>query len=151
MFKAIQTGQMPFADHLDQCEPCRQLFELLKLVEKAGDLTGPSPAPSNLYRARAIALQASSRRPSRTLTGELAHDSWAGLPAQQVRDAAYSGERQLRFRAGEFMLELVIEKTAEKYEVVGRVYEQGVPSTRFLLQIGRRKLIPGNHKCYYWQ
>lgn len=150
MFEAIKTGRVPFRNHLAQCESCRQLFELLSLSGEADQSALTAPSPASLYRARAIALQDRSRQPERSLKGELAHDSWSGLPAQQVRDAAFSGERRLRFKTGETVLDLVIEKTAGQFELVARVYEKGLPSTRYLLQIGRRKLYPENHNCFYW-
>lgn len=149
ILNAIKSGNVPFMRHLEACDDCRQMFELLKVLH-TDPPSDDTPLPESIYRSRAIALLDSTRHPAQVLSGELAHDSWAKLPAQQVRGISYSGERHLRFRAGAVTLELIVEKIAGSFEMVARVFERGTPTTRFLLQVGRQKLYPENHQCYFW-
>lgn len=150
IFEAIKSGANPFADHLAECETCAQLFEMLKLIGQPTDRPAHATLPGNLYDLKGIALRDSSRRPKRSRHGKLIHDSWANIPPVQLRGSAYRSERRVRFEFNNVVLELVIERTAGMFELVARAYENGAPSTEYLLQVGRRKLIPENHGCFYW-
>ena len=162
MLAAIKLGTVPFADHLKSCESCRQLFEILSQFgewevgkdtgdpgREAGDIRFEAPLDS-VYRHRAIARLIQSRRPERTIDGKVAFDSWADLPAVEVREAALEGERRLRLTADRYTLELIGDRRLDRWEFVARVYDRKKVSSEFILQIGRKKLHPCSQACFFW-
>ncbi len=162
MMAAVKTGNVPFASHLEKCEPCRQLFELLShLTGVESELTEPQssdcavpveyePSLESVYRHRAIARLVESRHPARTIGGLVVYDSWANLPAVQVRDALLEGERRMRLKAGRFTLELIGDRQLEQWEFVARVYDRTKVTPEFILQVGRKKLYARSQNCFFW-
>jgi hypothetical protein len=150
MLKAIKSGTVPFASHLDCCPACRQLFELLLHYGAAGRGPHAEPSPESVYRHIAIARLAESRRPKRTLAGSVVYDSWAQLPALQMREAALDGERRLRLAASEYSMEFIADRQLKIWDFVARVYDRDTATSEFILQIGRKKLYIRAHQCYFW-
>ena len=150
MLEAIRSGVIPFQDHLDQCEECRNLFAVLSRVTTEAELAASEPSRHSVYRHRAIALIDQSRHPRRQIAGAVVFDSWSHLSNVQVRDAVLEGERRLRLKAGRYVVELVADRQLDTWEFTARVYAGTAVTSEFILQIGRRKLFAEAQQCYFW-
>ena len=150
LLRAIETGDIPFAAHLERCTECRELFDLFVQYAPDERLKEMAPSPQSVARARAVPKLVESRRPSRTITGRLTFDSWADVPAVQLRSTVGVLERRIRLEAGTYTLELVADRTQKEWEFVARIYEKQKVTSEFILQVGRRKLVPQSQRCYYW-
>ncbi len=150
LIMAARTGQVPFAEHLQSCNSCRSLFDVLKwLGAESGQLE--SKLPSELLRRhKAIPLLVGSRRPARSVTASRVFDTWISRPALAVRQAAFGVERRVRFAVAPFEIEFVANRQLEGWDLAIRVYENGAITSRFVLQAGRRKLPVGCGECFVW-
>ncbi len=72
------------------------------------------------------------------------------VPAMQIREAPSDLERRLRLTAQGYTLELVADRRGKGWEFVARVYFKEQVCTEFILQVGRLKLGPEAHDCYFW-
>jgi len=150
LLNAAATGEVPFASHLKRCAQCRELFELFVQYGPDERLKDLAPPPQSVARAAAVPKLVESRRPARAVSGRLAFDSWADLPAVQFRSAVGSLERRVRLEAGPYTLELVAERGQSEWEFVARIYDRDKVTSEFILKAGRRKLVPRSQACYYW-
>lgn len=150
LVRAAQTGKVPFRSHLKQCADCRELFELFVQYGPDERLKDLAPPPAAVARARAIPKLVASRRPSRAIAGKVAFDSWAEVPAVQLRSEVGNLERRVRLEAGRFTLEIVAERVQSQWEFVARIYDREEVTSEFILKAGRRKLVPQSQHCYYW-
>jgi hypothetical protein len=150
MFKAIRSGTVPFASHLEQCDHCRILFKLLSHHNLPYSAELEKPDQAAIRQWGQIPRLAQSRRPVRAIRGRVVLDSWAHLPAMQIRQAPPDVERHVSFAAGQYTLELVADRSTEGWEFVARVYDRDKVTSEFFLQVGRTKLSPESHDCYFW-
>ncbi len=150
MLKAIQTGEVPFSSHLVRCAECRELYELFVQYRPDERLNDLEPSSQSVARARAVPKLVESRSPARAITGGVAFDSWADLPAVQIRSAVGTLERRIRLEAGKYTLELVADRVQTEWEFVARIYDRHQVTSEFILQVGRRKLVPQSQRCYFW-
>lgn len=150
MLKAIKSGKVPFASHLKQCENCRILYDLLVSHGAVDSQKLERPSRIAVHRSALIPKLVQSRRPARDLPGRVEFDSWAQLPAMQIREAPSDLERRLRLTASGYTLELVADRRGQGWEFVARVYDKERVCTEFILQVGRLKLGTEAHDCYFW-
>lgn len=150
LLRAAQSGKVPFASHLARCAECRELYELFVQYGPDERLKDLAPSPQSVALAKAIPRLVASRRPARAVAGRVAFDSWADVPAVQLRSAVGTLERRLRFEAGKYTLEIVAERAQKEWEFVARIYERQEVTSEFILKVGSRKLVPQSQRCYYW-
>lgn len=150
MLKAIKSGKVPFALHLKQCESCRILYDLLASHGAAASPKLERPSRAAVRQSALIPKLVQSRKPARAVPGRVEFDSWAQLPAMQIRQAPSDLERRLRLTAQGYTLELVADRKGRNWEFVARVYNKEQVCTEFILQVGRLKLGPEAHDCYFW-
>ncbi len=150
LIEALETGEIPFRAHLVRCAECRELFDLLTQYGPDDRLKDLAPSPQSIARAQAVPKLVESRRPSRAITGRMTFDSWADVSAVQLRSTVGVLERRVRLEAGKYTLELVADRTLEEWEFVARIYNKEKVTSEFILQVGRRKLVPQSQRCYYW-
>ena len=150
LLKAAQTGKIPFASHLKKCGECREVFELFVQYVPDERLKDLAPSPQSIARAKAVPKLITSRRPSRAVAGRLTFDSWADVPAVQLRSTVGTLERRVRLEAGKYTLELVAERVQKEWEFVARIYSGAKVTSEFILKAGRRKLVPQSQRCYFW-
>jgi len=150
LIKAAQTGEIPFASHLRRCADCREMFELFIQYAPDERLKDLAPSPQSVARARAVPKLVTSRKPLRAVTGRVTFDSWADIPAVQLRSTVGTLERRVRLEAGKYTLELVAERGQREWEFVARIYHGAKVTSEFILQAGRRKLVPQSQRCYFW-
>ncbi len=150
MLKAIRSGVTPFQDHLDNCPDCNEMFLLLSRYACAGSAPLASSSPRQLGRLEKIGRRMPSWSPSNVIQGILKVDSWALIPAVQLRDAAGGLERRLHLEAGDYSLELVAEQQRESWAFVARVYREGKVSHDFVLKAGAQKILAEDDGFYHW-
>jgi hypothetical protein len=150
MIKAAQTGKVPFAPHLARCAECRELYELFVQYCPDERLKDLAPSPQSVAKAKAVPKLVASRNPARAIAGRVAFDSWADVPAVQLRSTVGTLERRIRLEAGKYTLELVADRVQTEWEFVARIYDRQKVTSEFILQVGRRKLVPQSQRCYYW-
>ena len=135
---------------MKRCERCRTLYQLLKWTgAEKGELVW-EPSEELVNRSKAIARIAQSRKPARTIVGNVEFDSWGSQPALAVRQASVGLERRIRFAAGDFIIEIVGARQDSGWDFVARVYEDGKATRQFILQAGKRKLYPNQADCFLW-
>jgi len=150
MVQAIRSGTVPFRSHLKQCQACTQVFELLSKTVTKSAAEPANPSMQSIYRHMAVPRMIESRHPARSMDGAIVFDSWSQLPVVQTRDSGYGVERRLRFKADRFTLEFVAEHQQGRWQFVARVYDGDTVTPDFILQAGRRKLVPEGHRCFFW-
>ncbi|HOP07792.1 MAG TPA: hypothetical protein PLF13_10935 [candidate division Zixibacteria bacterium] len=151
MLKAIETGHVTFLSHLKECKECRELFRILSEYQPqhTQPLTGSSE--STIARVAAIPLLQSSHRPEQVIQGQATADSWAQLPAMQLREAPVGLERRICFKAGDIMLELSAERRSQGWEFVARVYDKDHISLSWVLKSGRQRFTPEKEGFFFWK
>jgi hypothetical protein len=150
MLTALDSGVVPFADHLKGCRTCRDLFVHLQTLHQAGDAS--FEAPSEAAISSWISIPLLEAQPSRMdrRHGTITFDSWGQTGAVAVRDISVGDVRRLVLTAGSIVLELVAERLQRGWECVARVYEHGEVSSRYVLSLGRRRLLPTTQGFFHW-
>ncbi len=151
MLDAIESGQVPFRDHLKKCPACRKLFELLQRYAQPGRAPMVGSAPETVSRLAAIPMAAGRMRPDGQTAGHLHQDSWTDLPAVALRDSGVGLERRMVLCAGRIRLELLAHRTRSGWEFVARVFDGDQPVTEYALRAGRVTLAPAPDAYYYWR
>lgn len=147
---ALRAGDLPFADHLSQCESCRMLCTYLQAVLRSGGDSMQSPSPAAVRSWSSIPLLDKLPAHPERRTGVISFDSWTQSGAVAVRDVSVGQIRRLVLTAGEIACELVAERLQRGWECVARVYESGRVSHGFVLRLGRRRLLPATQGFYHW-
>jgi len=150
ILEAIKEGKIPFQEHLDQCESCRNLFEFLRDFHLAGQSAIVAPSETAMQRHIAIPLLREKISVSRLLRGFIVFDSWSGEPAFQLREADSGFVRHLRLKSGDITLEMVAESRPEGWEFTARVYKGRRVSSRWILQAGGKRMLPQSQGFYHW-
>jgi len=150
MLKAIDSGRMPFRSHLERCEHCRLLYELLSCFRGQSPASLEYPSHRAVDRAAVIPVLVGPKAPLRTEVGRLVFDSWQHVPAAQLRAASRGLERRLRFSCRDITFEVVAERRPDGWEFSARVYRGDSPSCRFVLRAGRLRLLCDEHECFFW-
>jgi hypothetical protein len=150
MIAAVETGVIGFRSHLEECESCRILFELLSKFWT--DRTQELPQSSRRLLRRIEAIHTDSGRGRRVpvVTGRIVSDSWSRMASVQLRGVVTDLTRRLCLKAGQIELELTAERHLDIWEFAARVYERGRASQGFVIKIGGRKVPAGPLGFYYW-
>ncbi len=149
MLRAVRTGEVPFQTHLDECEQCRTMFELMAVSQTVGDISRTRVSSDSASSSAILPLLIGNWMPRDLVRGTSVLDTWQSNPAA-LRDSACGMERRLRFAAGDISLELVVERRPEGYRFVARCYKGGRASSEFVLKIGKERLSPEFRGCYFW-
>jgi hypothetical protein len=150
IMRAVETGKVPFADHLKSCEACRDLYELARMYRDANGFTWPTPSDRQIERHAALPFLIGNWTSENATEGRVSLDSWKDLPASAIRDSAQGLERRLRLAAGPVELELVGERTLGGWRFVARCYREGSVTGEFVLKVGRRRMQAGRYECFRW-
>lgn len=150
MLEAAATGTVTFKAHLERCEDCRILLQLLSSHQVAGKPQLARTPMRALRQQAAIARLQQSRSPARTATGLIKFDSWRRIASTQLRDEMVGLERRLDLHAKGVTLKLVAERQSDGWDFVARVYRGNKVTTDFIVQVGRRKLVPLSRGFYNW-
>ena len=150
MLEAVGTGEVDFRSHLETCEPCRDLFELLSKFPTAGAEELPHSPENLLKRIEAIPSNYRVKPDFPIVIGHIVSDSWRDMASVQLRDVANDVTRRLVLKAGQINLELSAERHLGRWEFVARVYDRGKASDRFVIKAGARKVQAGELGFYCW-
>jgi len=150
MIRAIKSGNITFAEHLDRCPTCRNQFEFLKQFPLSGRPPIMAPDMHGLERYASIPLVSGKIAPSHILKGRTSYDSWSQLPAMQLRDFGPGATRHLRLTAGMTTLELVAERVQKRWEFTARIYHAKKVTARWAIYAGSRRLLPRSLGFYHW-
>jgi hypothetical protein len=150
MHKAISSGKIPFSDHLNECPMCNAIFRVLNQYSGKDALSIIKPDLRSIRRFSAIPMLYQTGRRRIRQHGNLAFDSWASLPAFQLRDITPDFIRHLCLKAGRIKLEIIAERQQEVWEFTARVYDDNDVSMEWILSAGRRKLYPEAFGFYHW-
>jgi hypothetical protein len=152
MLKAIASGRIPFKNHLVTCAACSELFDFLQDVEYQRAIDSSSPSERLITRCARIPLIEATKNPRFVQQGRLISDSWRGMPALALRDAASGLERRMRLASDSVVLDLVAERRPSGWCFFARAYDgNNVASSNFVLQVGREKLTAGAREMYVWE
>ena len=149
IIKAAREGVAP--EHLKRCSDCRLLYEtLVRFTAGANDLP-EVPAERLIDKLSAIPVLVGRPERPQQVRGSRVYDSWFDSPAVGLRDHSLKSERRLRFEYGTIGLELVAERHGDHWEFSARVYEGTEVTCKYVLKVGRQKLSPQEHDCYFFQ
>lgn len=150
MLTAIRKGAVPFQAHLKQCETCRNLFELMKQFPVAGQPSIQDTSVHAIERYTAIALLDERKVTTQPILGAVVFDSWSQQPGVRLREAGPGSVRHLCLKAREVTLEIVAERQRDRWEFTARVYQTHQVSSRWILRVSGRKLLPQSLGFYHW-
>lgn len=150
MLDAVETGVVGFRSHLNKCESCRILFELLSEFPIAGSTELPHSSPNLLKRIEAIPSRFRDKPNFPVVAGFIVSDSWSQMASAQLRDVATDVTRRLVLKAGQVKLELSAERHLGSWEFAARVYDKGKASAQFVIKAGARKVQAGPLGFYCW-
>lgn len=148
--KAILTGQIPFRDHLKECEVCRDIFMMMQEFAIPSDFSLERPVPEAIRRFHSIRLLASKQSYTDIKSGIILFDSWAGAPRHQIRDSEPGLIRSLCLKADEVTFDFVCERIQKGWAFTGRVFEFGDAVMHWILQVGNKKILPKSLGYYHW-
>ncbi len=148
LLKAIKTENKSILRHLEECEMCNDIYQLL-LLTNIGQLRY-EPPKDLITRCKRIPLMIESRKPLKHSKGTVQFDSWKNMPALAVRQAPFGIERRIRFIFKQFTFEFVGSRYTEGWNFIGRVYKDELVNSEFILQVGSKKIHLGNDDCFHW-
>ena len=150
MIEAARTGVVGFRSHLEKCEPCRVMFELLSKFQTTGAEELPHTPGSLLKRIETIPSRFRVKPDLPIVPGLIVSDSWSHMASAQLRDVATDVTRRLVLRAGQIELELSAERHLGSWEFAAKVYDRGTASDQFVIKAGARKVQAGDLGFYCW-
>lgn len=109
-----------------------------------------SPGTNAVKRFTAIPLLHKNPVSVTCDTGYIDFDSWAALPAVQMRDISPGFIRRICLTAKNITLEIVAERQQSEWEFTARVYDSGETSQEWILSAGGKKLLPKSLGFYHW-
>ena len=146
----LRQGDKQVSHHLASCEECRTAVEMLKrsrLLQTAESDYGQTEAMVQ----RLSSLPAYASQPPRCpINATFVADSWHARMAASVRHAAQGVERRLRYRARDLLIDLVVDRLGGKSECFLRVSRHGRPVSHLVLDVGNRKILPGDIGFFSW-
>lgn len=151
ILNAVAKGFKPAPEHLEKCPDCNSLYEAFLHFEGVADEVVECPSGRLLEKLSAIPQFVGSRRPRQKVRGNLVFDSWRDIPTAQLRGSATARERRLRFAHELIALDLVAERQDADWEFTARVYVNQSLSCKYVLKVGRARLAPEAHDCYYFK
>ena len=107
------------------------------------------PSAHARSRCHAIPLLFEDAVNLRRISGRIGLDSWEGTSVG-VRDISDGYVRRLKFDAGPITVELVAERRNDGWEYVARVYKKNMVAHEFVLEAGRRRILPHSDGFYLW-
>jgi hypothetical protein len=108
-----------------------------------------SPSAQARSRWHAIPLLFEDAGSSRQISGRIGFDSWAGR-AVGLRDIDDGHVRHLQFEAGSTKIELVAERKQKGWDFVARVYVKAAVAHEFVIEAGRKRILPQSDGFYLW-
>lgn len=108
-----------------------------------------TPSAQARSRWHAIPLLFEDSGSSRQMSGHIGFDSWAGT-AVGLRDIDDGHVRHLQFEAGTIKVELVAERKTIGWEFVARIYARGAVAHEFVIEAGRKRILPQADGFYVW-
>jgi len=150
MIKAIETGVVGFSSHLEECESCRILFELLSSFRIDDSEKLAKSSPKLLRQIESIPKISRKERRAEIIRGLVVFDSWSNLVCAQLRSGPSDLTRRLLLKAGAIKLELTAERHQDTWEFAAKVYDRGKATEKFVIEIGRRRVAVGPSGFFYW-
>jgi hypothetical protein len=150
LLKAIKNGNISIERHLQECIECSTLYFLLEQYSEYDSLVISRPDDEIIKRYASIPLLSATENKVKPLFGKLVFDSWAGIPALQLRDKDQDGMRRLCMRAGRIRLEIIAERQQYNWSFTARVYDDDEIASGWILSAGRDKILPDSLGFYQW-
>lgn len=98
-----------------------------------------------------ISIPALSAGPTRRpVAATFVSDSWRTQGLAPVRSAGRGVERRLKYRVRDLVIDLVVDRLGSKSECFLRVSRRGRPLPRFVLSIGKKKILPSDIGFFSW-
>ena len=107
------------------------------------------PSAQARSRCHAIPLLFEGALNLRQISGRIGLDSWEGAGIG-LRDISDGHVRRLKFEAGPITVELVAERRNDGWEYVARIYKKNDVAHEFVLEAGRRRILPHSDGFYLW-
>ncbi len=149
--KAAQTGSVSFQDHLDTCQDCRELFDICSACERATRYGLEQPSDEAVAHHFSIPLKENTKNSISKLKGLITYDSWAPVPALQLRDTGRGAERRLRMESDDIILEFSAERQSSSWDFTARAYrKEEVASADYILKADGLEVTSSVQECYYW-
>ena len=150
MLKALSEGAGSLDKHLKECEACRLQTELLAAFPEARETAMERPSPDAVNRYTLVPLLFHDQAPSQQFIGDLTYDSWASQPRAALRSTGPGLIRRLCLKAGDISLEIVAERQQAEWTFTARVYAAKDVSSKWVLQVSGKRMLPGSLGFYHW-
>jgi hypothetical protein len=108
-----------------------------------------NPSVQARSRWHAIPLLFGDAVKGRQISGRVGYDSWS-TASVGLRDIDSGHVRHLRFDSGPVKVEVVAERRSDGWEFVARVYVKDDVAHHFVLEAGRRRILPHSDGFYLW-
>ncbi|MFH2056975.1 MAG: hypothetical protein ABIJ61_13535 [bacterium] len=137
-------------EHLESCQECRLLVELLRTYQVEGEL--PLPHAPQTWRSRAAAIfQAPGVKAKvKSVLAKLIFDSWATPQPAGVRGLSSAAERRLRFESAEILFDLRAERFERGWAFVAQVTPKVILPAPLILEIGKKREVDAENDLYEW-
>lgn len=150
LLKVVRKGSIAVKKHLQDCIECSTLYFLLEQYSEYDSLVISKPDHEIIKRYSSIPLLVLTRNKVKPLLGKLVFDSWAGMPALQLRDKDLDGMRRLCLQAGQIRLEIIAERQQYNWSFTARVYDIDEIASGWILSAGGKKILPNSLGFYQW-
>jgi hypothetical protein len=149
LLRAARSGAVG-EGHLKSCRECREMVELLKTYDLAGENQLVNAPRALIDRAIAITAGLSSVGKIKQRLVEILFDSWLIPHPVGVRGLESLSHRRLRFAIGNRMLDLRAEQTTDQWVFVAEVLGENIPEASIRLIAGQKTIPEHQSGLYQW-
>lgn len=144
---AARKGMTNFQDHLESCEECSLLYNFWRALPS--DEIPELPHVPQAWIERAAGLMSKSKKTSvlKRLKAKIVFDSWASLPAIEVRNAQ-TNVRRLGFDVGQRRLDIQASRRNSDWQFVAR-FEDEQEGIKALLKVSSDRSILADDDGYF--
>jgi len=149
LLQAARSGAAA-SGHLKVCRECREIVELLKTYDLAGESPLANAPRALIDRAVTIAAGPSPVGKIKQRLVEILFDSWLIPHPVGVRGLESLSHRRLRFAIGDMMLDLRAEQMPDQWIFVAEVLGKSIPDTAIRLKAGQKTIPAHQSGLYHW-
>jgi hypothetical protein len=150
LLDAARSNGHDFDDHLRTCEQCKELFELFRAYQVAGNLPLAEAPEAWILKAVDLARQSRALAGIKNLLARLSFDSWAMPVSVGVRGGEAQQERRLRFEVDDLLLDLRAEKRKQGWDFIAQLTGSRVTEGEFRLLVSNQELRVNDEGFYQW-
>lgn len=150
LMTAAKSGKENLSAHLAKCTDCRELFELFRAFQVAGEIPLPDAPAGWIAKANQIADAADPFTLLKGVIARLSFDSWTVPAAVGVRSQAVEQDRRLRFEIGPLHLDMRAEQSQTDWEFTAQITSTQSLEHEIILIADKAKIRPNSLGFYQW-